>query len=159
MDAVGDPPILGEEAPPGGVRRQRDPHPTGEQAQRVRRLGQGVGLELVEDLQPVLDVPEKDQRVPEQAAQPGGQIAALGEAEQGAQRVPAAQPGIVARVEELQRLGQELHLADAAAPELHVAPLGALGPLRAVDLPLHVADVGHDARVEAGAEHEGPDQL
>ena len=122
-------------------------------------LGQRVGLELVEDLQAVLDGAQVDEGIAEKAAERGREIAALGEAEDGAQRVLLAEPRIVPPVEELERLHEELDLADAADAELDVAALGVLAAERAVDGALHPADLPHDGGVEPRPEHEGPDQL
>src|SRR5262249_22339788 len=58
---------------------------------------------------------------------------------------------VVAPVEELERLHDELDLADAAAPELDVGRLAALRADGAVDLALHRADRRDDARVEPRA--------
>src|SRR5262249_7512992 len=58
---------------------------------------------------------------------------------------------VVAPVEKLERLHDELDLADAAAPELDVGRLAALRADGAVDLALHRADRRDDARVEPRA--------
>src|SRR6185295_6686554 len=73
--------------------------------------------------------------------------------------VSLAEPGVVARVEELERLDEELDLADAAAPELDVRALRAASRDRAVDLALHAADLADHRRVHAGPEHERARQL
>src|SRR5204863_1315368 len=114
---------------------------------------------LVEDLQTVLDGAQMHQCVAEEPAEGRREVAALGEAEDRAQRVPLAQPRVVPGVEELERLHQELDLADAADPELHVPALGLLPAKRAVDGALHPPDLPHDLVIAAGPEHEGPDQL
>ncbi len=87
----------------------------------------------------------------EQPAEIGRQVPALGEPEDRLQGVRLAQPRIVAAVEELERLDDELDLADAAAAELDVRRLATLGADRAVDLGFHRADGRHDARVDPGA--------
>src|SRR6266540_336501 len=107
----------------------------------------------------MLDRPQKDQRVAQEATERLREIAALGQPENRAQAVPLAQPRIIAGVEELERLNEELDLADAAAAELDVAALDALGTERLVDLLLHAADGGDDIGIDARPEHEGPDHL
>src|SRR5206468_1508005 len=129
----GQAPVVREEAAAGRARRQGDAHATGEETQPRMVLGQRVGLELVEDLQAVLDGAQVDEAITEKAAERGREIAALGEAEDGAQRVLLAEPRIVPPVEELERLHEELDLADAADAELDVAALGVLAAERAVD--------------------------
>src|SRR5262249_24413046 len=68
-----------------------------------------------------------------------------------------AQPAIVAAVEELKRLNQELDLSNAAAPQLHVA--AALFRQVAVDLPLHSSHRVDDARVHARSVDDTARQL
>ena len=104
-------------------------------------------------------VRRKTERLAEEAPERLRQVAALGQAEDGAQAVPLAEPRVVARVEELERLHQELDLADAAHAQLDVAALDALGAQRRVDLRLHAADRGDDVRIHAGAEDEGADEV
>src|SRR4029453_8888843 len=92
-----------------------------------------------------------DQGVGKGAPELGRQVAALGEAEQRLERVALAQPRVVAAVEQLQRLHDELDLADAAAAELDVA--GAPGPAPGagqlpIDLAFHAANRRHNALVE-----------
>ena len=117
----------------------------------LRILGQGMGLELVQDLQPVLDGSEVHIGLGKQPAEFGRQVSALGEAEDGLQRVRLAQPRVVATVEELQGLHDELDLADSTPSELDVGRLAALRADGAVDLRFHRADRRDDARVDAGA--------
>src|SRR6266545_6568508 len=118
-----------------------------------------MGLELVEDLQSVLDGPEENQRLAEKAAERLGHVTAIGQAEDGPQAVPLAQPGIIARVEELERLHEEFDLADAAHAQLDVTALHAFGAERPVDLRLHAAHRGHDVGIHAGAEDEGAHEV
>src|SRR6267142_6644603 len=93
------------------------------------------------------------ERVREPAAEIRGEVPALGEPEERLERIALAQPGIVAAVEQLERLREELDLPDAAAPELDVARggLGVAAAQRAVDLPLHAADGGQHTLVDAGS--------
>ena len=96
---------------------------------------------------------------PSRAPEAGREIAALGEAEDRAQAVLLAQPGVVAPVEELERLDEELHLANAAHAELDVAARAALGAKRLVDRILHLPHLADDRGVEARPEDEGADHL
>ena len=117
----------------GRARRPRDAETPGEPPERGRLLGQRVGLELVQDLEPVLDRAQVDERVAEEAPERRREIAALGQPEDGAQAVALAEPRVVTGVQELERLDEELDLADAADAELDVAALAALGAQRPVD--------------------------
>src|SRR3989441_10525744 len=85
----------------------------------------------------------------EPPAEVGRQVPALGEPEDRLQRVRLAQPRVVAAVQELERLDDELDLADPSPPELDVGRLVTLGAHSAVDLRLHRADGRDDARVES----------
>ena len=152
VDVAGDGAMLGREAARGDARRGVDADAAREPAELERIVRQGVSLELVQDLQPVLDRAQMHERVREPAPEVRGEVPPLGEPEERLERVALAQPGIVAAVEELERLREELDLPDAAAPELDVARgrLGVTPAQRAVDLPLHAADRGQHALVEAG---------
>jgi hypothetical protein len=139
--------------------RQGDAHAPRETPELLLPFRKHVRLELVEDLQAVLDRAQVDERVAERAPEAGREIAALGEAEDRAQAVPLAQPGVVAAVEELERLDEELHLANAAHAELDVAARAALGAKRLVDRILHLPHLADDRGVEARPEDEGADHL
>ena len=136
-----------------------DPHSPGEGAELEGAVGQHVGLELVEDLQPVLHRAQVDEGVAEHASALRGEVPALGEPEDGAQRVPLSEPRIVAGVEQLKGLHEELDLADAAHAELHVLPRAAPGLERVVDRVLHAAHLADDGAVETRSEDEGAHQL
>src|SRR5262245_63819668 len=97
----------------------------------------------------MLDGAQVDVSLREQPAEIGRQIPALGEPEDRLQRIRLAQPRVVAPVEELQRLHDELDLADAAPPELDVRRLVSLDAKGAVDLALHRAHGRDDPLVEA----------
>ena len=159
VHAMGDAAVLGLEAATRLDGGQGRAEPSREPPEGGRVFRQGVRLELVEDLQSMLDGPEEDQRLAEKASERLRQVAALGQAEDGAQAVPLAQPGIVARVEELEGLHEELDLADAAHPQLDVTALDALGAEGPVDLGLHAAHRGHDVGIHPGAEDEGADEI
>src|SRR5262249_7396542 len=108
---------------------------------------------------PVLDRAQVHERVTQQAAERRREIPALGEAEDRAQRVALAQPRVVPRVEELERLDQELDLADAAGSEFHVPPFRFLAAERAVDSGFRPPDLAHDLQIAAGSEDEGSGQI
>ena len=151
MDGVGDRAVTGAKGPGGGGRPAADAEAPRHEPQRHRLARQRVGLQLVEQLQPVLDGAQMHERVREGAPELGRQVAALGEPEQRLERVALAQPGVVAAVEELQRLHDELDLADAAAAELDVAgaPVTVAAPGQLpIDLALHAANRRHHAFVE-----------
>src|SRR5206468_7124022 len=99
VDALGDAAVLGLEAAAGFDGGKSRAESARQPSEGGRVLRQGVGLELVEDLQSVLDGPEEDQGLAEKASERLGEIAALGQAEDGAQAVPLAQPGVIARIE------------------------------------------------------------
>ena len=110
-----------------------------------------MGLERVEDLQAVLDRPEKDVAVREPPRLLPGQVSALGEPVEGPQAVPLAEPGILPAIEELEGLDVELDVADPAHAELDVA---LLLPARAqphVDPVLHRPDLPERLALEPGA--------
>src|SRR5262245_27977655 len=101
----------------------------------------------------MLDRPEVDVGLREEPAEVGRQIPALGEPEDRLQRIGLAQPRIVTSVEELQRLHDELDLADTAPAQLDVRGLLAPGPKPAGDPPLPRAHRWDDPLVEARTVH------
>src|SRR5262249_29035655 len=152
-----DPPVQRQETAPGCAGRLADAQASREESQSRRVLGQGMGLKLVEDLEPGLDSPKMKEGVAEKAAERSREVAAMGQPKDGPQRIPLAKPGILPSVEELERLYEELDFPDAADTELDVPALGILAAKRVVDGPLHLTDLVHDTGVEARAEHERPD--
>src|SRR5436190_830224 len=93
---------------------------------------------------------EPPRPLPGPPTQPPGRAGpALRQPEDRLQRVALAQPGVVTAVEELERLDEELDLADPATSELDVRRRVALLAERPIDLRLHRADRGEDPRVEA----------
>jgi hypothetical protein len=100
--------------------RARDPQPPGQPAQLERDRGEGVYLELVQDLQAVLDGPQMHERVGQHASALGSQVSSLGQPEDRLEAVAFTEPRIVAPVQELERLNQELDLADATPAQLDV---------------------------------------
>ena len=104
-------------------------HGAGNPGQVVVACGQHMGLLVVQVLNAVLHLAQKDVGAGHGVGrflrhQPG-----LGQALQGLQRGAAAQLGELAPAHHLQELHGEFNLADAAARELHV--VGALGVARA----------------------------
>src|SRR5262249_23028239 len=113
--------VLAGEAARRDTRRRLDADTPGETAEPHRLVPPPVGVELVHDLEPVVDRAEMDERMREPPSEIRRQIAALGQAKERLERVALAQPRIVAAIEQLQRLNDELDLADTAASELDVA--------------------------------------
>lgn len=68
------------------------------------------------------------------------------------------QGGLAPATDELQRLGDELHLANAPGPQLDVA-LQSLAAHLGGDHRLHLAQAVDDAEVDVAAEHEGAQQF
>src|SRR5262249_29410468 len=131
--------------------------PSRQAGQLVRIVGQRVGLELVEDLQAMLDRAQVHVGRAERAAEGGREVATLRAPEERLQGVALAQPAVVAPVEELKRLDEELDLADPSSTELHVGA----GPFLqvAVDLALHVPHGADDPRVDTRAVDDRARQL
>ena len=86
-----------------------------------------MALRIVEVLQRVLDAPQENIGLRELERRGLRQLLALGEHRQHGERRTHGKRGIAAAADELQRLRDELDLADAARPELHMA--GELAPL------------------------------
>ena len=131
------------------------------------RAGRRMGLPVGDHLQPVLDAAEETVGARELARRAPVQMAGAGQQAQRGQRARLAQPGIAPAPDQLQRLRQELDLADAAAAELHVVPgdaphrIGrhrAAAPLLRVDAALHRVDVGDGGEIEMPAPDEGADR-
>ena len=149
MHGGGDLAVSRPERARRGGRRPDEADTPGEPPELERRRRQRVGLELVEDLQPMLHGPQVHVRLREHPAEVGDQVPALGQSEGRLQRVALTQPRVLAAVEELERLDEELDLTDPAAPELDVGRRAARLDERPVDLPLHRADRRDDPSVEA----------
>ena len=131
--------VVGDE--PGGV---GEVQPPGEVPQLPGVLRQAVDLSVVPQLEGVLDGPQE--------VVAGGELAVLVRPEQPAvgqpgQRVEGAggpHAGLLAAVGQLQALGGELDVADAAGPALDLAPLPALLFEVRLDPPLGLPHAGPD---------------
>ena len=99
-------------------------------------------LAVEDDLEPVLDPAEEPVGVVHDVPLFGRQAADPFELGDGVQRVGAADLGILAAVQELEELDDELDVADAAAPglDLDLGRAGRDGPL--LDPPLERLDLG-----------------
>ena len=127
MDLAGHRAVAAPELARRARGRRADAYPPGESAELALLGGQGVRLELVQDLQPVLDRAQVHVGVGQRAAERRRQVSALGEAEDHLEAGALAKPGVVAAVEELERLHEELDLANPPGAELHVVAPAALG--------------------------------
>ncbi len=87
----------------------------------------------------------------------GRQQPSLRQAREGGQRRPQPQSGVVAAAHDLEHLGDELDLADAARPELDVVVQVAAPDLGA-DLRVQLAQAGDGAEVEVPAVDERRDE-
>ena len=120
--------------------------------------GQGLGLLIADLLQDILHPAQEAVGRQQAGAALGVEIAALGDGAECLGQVAHPQGGLAAAADELQRLGDELHLANAPGAELDVA----LQPLAAHlggDHRLHLAQAVDDAEVDVAAKHEGAQQL
>ena len=113
-------------------------------------VGHHMGLLVAQHLQPVLDRAQEPVGGGELGRRPVADPALARQRRQRLGRRPHAQAAVAAAGDQLLGLGEELDLADAAAPELDVV---ALDPrladiLRDVDLALHRLDVGDGGEVE-----------
>ena len=103
--------------------------PAGQQAGGRRFGGQRMGLAAVLELQPVLHPPQESVGVGQRPLLAIGQQPGHRQLLQRPQGPALAQLGPLAGVEQLQQLGDQLHVPDAAVPQLHVEA-GARGPAR-----------------------------
>ena len=113
---------------------------------RSRALRELVDLSLVLHLQAILDAAQEQIRVPQRLGRLGRQHVRLGESRQRALRGAVAQLGNATAVQQLQRLRDELDVADPARIELHVEAVVAGGAPLFADPPLERANAPH-ARV------------
>src|SRR5690606_34845583 len=133
-------------------------HGTRDQRQIVGRGGQVVGLGVVQELQAVLEPAQEDIGLGQFAYGLGRQDAALGQLCEHLQRRTDLQAAVTATANELEDLGDELDLADAAGADLDVVGAVAARDL-AADLRVQVAHRVEGAVVEVLAEHEGAGDL
>src|SRR5207248_11569038 len=85
-------------------------------------LRQRVRLPLGDHLHPVLEAAQEEISVPEVVAIAAGDEARIQQPVEGAERAPLAQVPVLAAMEQLERLDEELHLANAAGAELEIEP-------------------------------------
>ena len=118
---------------------------------------QRLRLLVGDHLQAMLDRAQDAVGVRQVALHLGLDPAALGELHERRERLRHAQVGLAASGDQLLRLGEELDLADAAAPELDVVARDRdlAEALEGVDLPLHGVNVGDGGEVEVLAPDEG----
>ena len=112
-------PRLRQRAREGGAVGEAEP--AAEERRAVGVGGQRVGLAPVGELEPMLDAAQEDVGVGEGAMLALGDDAGGAQAVERAEGAALAQPAVAPAVDELQRLREELDLADAAGAELDVA--------------------------------------
>src|SRR5581483_9852302 len=120
-----------------------------------------VGLSLVDDLDLVLDVPEEPVRGGETIGEIARDVAGVRERGERGERRARSESLVLAAVDELLRLHEELDLADTAPAELHVGARGVGAAERRIDLPLHRLQVLDRPEVEVAPvdeRHELPEQ-
>jgi hypothetical protein len=115
---------------------------------------QGVGLGIVEILQPVLDAAQEVVGGTQRRHRLAGQQAAVGQSLQHLQRRLDLQRRVAPAADQLEHLGDEFDLADAAGPELDVVGLVLFRHFLA-DLRMQLAHRVDGAEVEVFAENEG----
>ena len=143
-------PVVRRERAGGDARGPGESEPPCETPELDWLTRQRVRLQLVEDLQTVLDGPQMHVRMRERPSELRHQVAALGQAKDRLERVTLPQPRVVAAVQELERLHEELDLANAAASQLDVELFAALRLDRSIDLTLHRPDGDRDPGIDAG---------
>jgi hypothetical protein len=120
--------------------------------------GQAVGLGILQVLQAMLEVAQESVGVQQAGHGLRRQQLALGQQAQGGAGRAFAQCRVAPAADQLEHLGQEFDLADAAAPQLDVvAALGMQALLAAdlgADLGVHGADRVDHAEIEVAPEHE-----
>ena len=116
-------------------------------------------LAVEHDLEPVLDPAEEPVGVVHDVPLLGGQAADLLEPGDGVQRVGVADLGVLAAVQELEELDDELDVADAAAAGLDLDLGGAGGDGALLDPPLERLDLGDLGRAQVAAVDERRDRL
>ena len=120
-------------------------------------LRQRVALLVGDHLDAVLDPPQEPVILEEVAGRIGGDPAPLGQFVQRLVGAPAAQLRCASAGDELLGLDEELDLANAAPPELHIvtADGDVVEAAMAIDTGLHRLDVGDRREVEIFAPDEG----
>ncbi len=157
-------PIVAEEpvrraAPRLPVAGRRVAHPQGQRAHGLHVARHLVRLPVEDDLEPVLDPPEESVCVVHDVPFLGAEAADPLELRDGVERVAAAHLGVLAAMEELEELDDELDVADAAAAglDLDLGRPGRDGAL--LDPPLEGLDLGDLRGGEVSAIDERGDRL
>src|SRR5262249_23053823 len=153
--------VLHDRAVPGARRLERVDRVRAAEAEPPRQREELVGiardelrLTLLDDLQLVLDVTEKAVRGGDPLHERRRDVARVRERRERLERPARPQARVFPAVHELLRLHEEFDLADAAAPELHVAARRLRRTQRRVDLPLHDLQILDRAEVEVSSVHE-----
>ena len=121
---------------------------------------QGMGLGVFQVLHAVLEIAQEGIGLQQAFDRLVRQQLALGQQAQGGAGRALAQGRIASAADQLEYLGQELDLADAAAPQFYIVAALGMQALLALhfgaDLGVHGADRVDHAEIEVTAEHEGP---
>ena len=125
----------------------KEPEPAGQPAHPLLVSRERLRLPLVNDLDLVLDVPEKAIRFAERLRNLLGQQIDLSEARQRRECGPHPQTLVATGVHELKRLRYKLHLANSARPQLDIE-LEASSRVLAVHPLLHLLDLFERLEVE-----------
>ena len=136
-----------------------EPEPSRQRPQPPFRAGEGVGLLALRDLQAVLDVPQEDVRGRQVPPHLRLDEPVRAEVVEGGQGVAGAQVRRLAAVDDLEHLREQLDLADAPAPLLHVLVEVAALAVLAVGPRLVAGELLDGRVVQVLAVHEGDGQL
>ena len=143
-----------------GIQRRpvRIPQPGRQAGAGQRVLGQRVGLRIAQHLQAILQAAQEAIGGGQRRCRRRFHVPGLRQRPQRRQQVATAQRRLAAAADKLQRLRQELDLADAARPALDVAG-HVLARHFGGDHRLHRAQPVQRAIVEVAAVHERPQRL
>ena len=140
------------------------PHEGGERCEGVRGGRQRMGLAVTHHLQAMLGLAQEPVGIVEHFDRVAWQVATSGFGAKRCQRAGRPQGRRPAAPDQLQRLGAEFDLADAALAEFQVvaeqprlrrAAGAERGALMRVDAPLHRGDIGNGGEIEVPAPDEG----
>ncbi len=123
---------------------------------RVRR--QALGLGVAQHLQPVLQQAQEAVGIEQRRARLGGQMPGIAQGSQRRLQTTFAQRGLAATADQLQRLGEEFDLADAARAALEIIGHVATRDLGG-DAGLHLAQAVERAVVEIAPVDERPQRV
>lgn len=143
-----------------GIQRRpaRIPQPSGEARAHQPILGQRIGLRIGQHLQAVLEPAQETVGHRQRRCRVGFHVPGLRQRLQRRQQVATAQRRLAAAADQLQRLRQELDLADAARPALDVAG-HVLARHFGGDHRLHRAQPVQRAVIEIAPVHEWPQRI